>query len=140
MRDGQKYGALGMLNTTWDDDGEALFAMTWPAIVFGAACSWQEGEAGIENFKSKYDWAFYRNTDNTFRDAIQSLTRAHSILRAAGAGEANDEAFWTNPFSEVGASYIEKAAARQRMSGSKRNARLLRFIAIERKRKRMSTR
>ena len=111
VRDGQKYGALGMLNTTWDDDGEALFAMTWPAIVFGAACSWQEGEAGIENFKSKYDWAFYRNTDNTFRDAIQSLTRAHSILRAAGAGEANDEAFWTNPFSEVGASYIEKAAA-----------------------------
>ena len=110
VRDGQKYGALGMLNTTWDDDGEALFAMTWPAIVFGAACSWQEGESGIESFKSKYDWAFYRNTDHTFRDAIQSLTRAHSLLRAADAGEANDEAFWTDPFSEVGASYIEKAA------------------------------
>lgn len=109
VRDGQKYGALGMLNTTWDDDGEALFAMTWPAIVFGAACSWQEGEAAIESFKSKYDWAFYRNTDNTFRDAIQSLTRAHSLLRTAGAGEANNEAFWTSPFSEVGAIYNQKA-------------------------------
>ena len=41
VRDGQKYGALGMLNTTWDDDGESLFGMTWPAILFGAACSWQ---------------------------------------------------------------------------------------------------
>ncbi|HKP88141.1 MAG TPA: beta-N-acetylhexosaminidase [Blastocatellia bacterium] len=110
VRDGQKYGALGMLNTTWDDDGESLFAMTWPAIVFGAACAWQQGESPIESFKSKYDWAFYRNTDNTFRDAIQRLTRAHSLLRASGAGEAYDEAFWGDPFSEVGAEYVRKAA------------------------------
>jgi hypothetical protein len=109
VRDGQKYGGLGMLNTTWDDDGEALFGMTWPAIVFGAACSWQEGEAPIESFKSSYDWAFYRNDDNTFRDAIQELSRSHSIMRAAGLGEANDDAFWLDPFTELGAQSIEKA-------------------------------
>jgi hexosaminidase len=108
-RDGQKYGALGMLNTTWDDDGESLFAMTWPAIVFGAACSWQQGESPIESFKSKYDWAFYRNESHEFRDAIQGLSRAHALLRDAGVGEANDEAFWSNPFSEEGASYMQKA-------------------------------
>jgi hexosaminidase len=111
VRDGQKYAALGMLNTTWDDDGESLFSMTWPAIVFGAACSWQQGESAIESFKSKYDWAFYRNTDGTFIDAIQGLTRAHTLLRAAGVGEANDEPFWADPFSELGAEYAEKAEA-----------------------------
>src|SRR3989442_12250972 len=42
-RDGQKFGALGVLNTTWDDDGESLFAMTWPALALGAGCSWQAG-------------------------------------------------------------------------------------------------
>ena len=109
VRDGQKYGALGMLNTTWDDDGESLFGMTWPAILFGAACSWQQGEAGIETFKSNYDWAFYRNPgDSTFQNATQELTRSHSILRNAGAGEANDEAFWDDPFTELGAKSAEK--------------------------------
>src|SRR4029079_9321569 len=94
---------------TWDDDGESLFAMTWPAIVFGAACSWQQGESPIESFKSKYDWAFYRNNGHEFRDAIQGLSRAHALLRDARVGEANDEAFWSNPFSEAGASYMQKA-------------------------------
>ncbi len=109
VRDGQKYGALGMLNTTWDDDGEALFGMTWPAVVFGAAAAWQQGETAIESFKAKYDWAFYRNTDAAFRDAIQNLSRAHSLLREAGVGAASDDAFWLDPFSENGASYIKKA-------------------------------
>ncbi len=109
VRDGQKFGALGMLNTTWDDDGEALFGMTWPAIVFGAACSWQPGESSVEGFWSKYDWAFYRNEDSTFQDAIQNLTRAHALLASVGLGGAFDEAFWADPFSETGARYIEKA-------------------------------
>jgi len=115
VRDGQKYGALGMLNTTWDDDGESLFGMTWPAIVFGAECSWRLGEAGIEGFNGNYDWAFYRNEDNTFRDVIQDLSRSHSLLRAAGAGESLDSAFWEDPFSETGATSAEKAlpAARE---------------------------
>lgn len=115
VRDGQKYGALGMLNTTWDDDGESLFGMTWPAIVFGAECSWRQGEAGIESFKANYDWAFYRNDNNTFRDAIQELGRSHSLMRAAGLGEANDSAFWDDPFTELGAKSAGKAlpAARE---------------------------
>ncbi|HEX8091596.1 MAG TPA: beta-N-acetylhexosaminidase [Blastocatellia bacterium] len=115
VRDGQKYGALGMLNTTWDDDGEALFAMTWPAIAFGAACSWQQGESSIESFKAKYDWAFYRSEDDSFREAIQNLARAHSLLQDAKAGNAHDDSFWSDPFSEQGARYAQKAlpAARE---------------------------
>jgi hexosaminidase len=109
VRDGQKYGALGMLNTTWDDDGEALFGMTWPAVLFGAACAWQQGESSIESFKAKYDWAFYRNDDQTFLEANQRLSRSHSLLRDAGLSGAFDEAFWLDPFSEAGARYTEKA-------------------------------
>jgi hexosaminidase len=122
VRDGQKYGALGMLNTTWDDDGESLFGMTWPAIVFGAECSWRQGEAGIESFKANYDWAFYRNDENTFRDAIQELSRSHSVMRTAGLGEAFDSAFWDDPFTELGAKSAEKAlpAARDLRLGAER--------------------
>src|SRR6266567_7892303 len=35
VRDGQKAGAIGMMNTTWDDDGESLFEMAWHPIVLG---------------------------------------------------------------------------------------------------------
>src|SRR6267143_2174209 len=107
-RDGQKFGALGVLNTTWDDDGESLFAMTWPALVFGAACSWQAGESSIEAFQAKYDWAFYRNEDATFREALANLARAHALLAGQGLGGAFDDAFWMDPFTEAGARFTEK--------------------------------
>lgn len=115
VRDGQKFGALGMLNTMWADDGEALFAMTWPAMVFGAACSWQAGESSIEAFESRYDWAFYRNDDGTFRQVLSHLAKAHTLLASRGLGGAFDDAFWMNPFTEAGAQYTEKAlpAARE---------------------------
>jgi N-acetyl-beta-hexosaminidase len=44
VRDGQKAGAVGMMNTTWDDDGETLFDVSWYPIALGAAASWQVGE------------------------------------------------------------------------------------------------
>ena len=83
VRDGQKRDAMGMLNTTWNDDGEALYGMAWPTLVFGAAAGWQSGESSIDQFKNAYDWAFYRNADDaTFRDATRE-----SGSRPPGAGE-----------------------------------------------------
>jgi hypothetical protein len=115
VRDGQKAGAIGMLNTTWDDDGESLFDMCWPALVYGAAAGWQPGESSIDNFKSSYDWAFYRNSDTTFRDAINNLDRAHAALAAAGLDRAYDDLFWADSFSADGAARMQQAlpAARE---------------------------
>jgi hypothetical protein len=109
-RDGQKYHALGQLNTTWDDDGEALFEMTWPSLVFGAAAAWQPGESAIEEFRRSYDWAFYRNAaDHSFSDAIEQLAQTHERLRQAKLPGAMDEGFWVDPFSDAGWRYSERA-------------------------------
>jgi hypothetical protein len=109
VRDGQKHQAIGALNTTWNDDGESLVDMAWPALVFGAAASWQPGESSIDDFKSSYDWAFYRNEGDTFSGVIKNLDRAHTLLAGAKLDNASHELFWSDPFSEAGANTAAKA-------------------------------
>jgi hypothetical protein len=109
VRDGQKHQAIGALNTTWNDDGESLVDMTWPALVFGAAASWQPGESSIDDFKSSYDWAFYRNEGDTFSGVIANLDGAHKLLAGVKLDNASHELFWSDPFSEDGANMAAKA-------------------------------
>ena len=111
VRDGQKHQALGALNTTWNDDGESLIDMDWPALVFGAAASWQPGESSIDDFKNSYDWAFYRNNDDdgTFAEVIENLNRPNTLLGGVKVDSASDDLFWSDPFSEAGANIAAKA-------------------------------
>ena len=113
VRDGQKHQAMGALNTTWNDDGESLVDMAWPALVFGAAASWQPGESSIDDFKNSYDWSFYRNNDDdrTFAEVIENLDRPHTLLAGVKLDNASNELFWSDPFSEAGANTASKALA-----------------------------
>src|SRR3984885_11073743 len=111
VRDGQKLGAIGMLNTTWNDDGEALYGMAWPTLIFGAAAGWQAGESNIDQFKEAYDWAFYRNGDTTFRDAIENLDSGHKALKKINVETETDDLFWIDPFTPGGAGMMQKVAA-----------------------------
>jgi hypothetical protein len=95
VRDGQQNNAAGMMNTSWDDDGESLFEMTWYGMVLGAAVAWQQTPFELERFKNDFDWAFFRNDGTEFVDALQAVGRVNSIL---GIGPS-DELFWREPFS-----------------------------------------
>src|SRR5258706_3848301 len=96
VRDGQKAGAIGMMNTTWDDDGESLFEDTWYSIVLGAAASWQEGTVDLDRFDASFDWAFFRNDGDQFVKAERSLGSAGTLI---GIGGPTDELFWRDPFT-----------------------------------------
>jgi hexosaminidase len=121
IRDGQLHQAIGALNTNWNDDGESLVDMTWPALVFGAAASWQPGESSIDDFKKSYDWAFYRNGNinnnenddvdggRTFIEVIENLDRPHTLLGSVKLDNASNELFWSDPFTEAGANTAAKA-------------------------------
>ena len=95
VRDGQATGALGMMNTSWDDDGETLFEMTWYGIVLGAAAAWQDKAVERDAFDADFDWAFFRNDGDEFTDALQTLGSVNTLL---GAGPT-DEMFWREPFN-----------------------------------------
>lgn len=109
-RDGQKFGALGMLNTEWKDWGEALGGMDWPGFVFGAACAWQPGESSIDEFRDSYDWAFYRNTDHLFENILDKLANTNSLLDGVKLNGTYTSYFWADPFSQAGADYATAAA------------------------------
>ena len=97
VRDGQGAGALGMLNTTWDDDGESLFEMAWYGIILDAAASWQPQAVDPKTFDADFDWAFFRTDGDQFVTAIHALGSVNSTL---GIGPS-DEVFWRNPFTTV---------------------------------------
>jgi len=108
VRDGQRLGAAGLLNTTWDDDGEALFNQTWAGVLFGAAAGWQPGESSIESFQQSYGQAFYRDTTGRADAAERLLMVAHATLAKAGLVEGSDALFWRDPFSADGVIAAEK--------------------------------
>lgn len=102
IRDGQKLGATGALNTSWDDDGESLFNQVWYGALFGAAASWQQGESSIDRFTSSFGRVFHGDTTGKIDAAQKKLTQAHVLLRSAGVGDASDYLFWLDPWSEEG--------------------------------------
>jgi hexosaminidase len=110
VRDGQKLGAKGMLNTVWNDDGEGLFDQDWFGVLFGAAASWQAGESSEDAFAASYGLAFHGDQSGKIDQAQKALRAAHALLKTAGLGDARDSYFWVDPFSPAG----QKIAAKIR--------------------------
>lgn len=99
---GQRLGATGVLNTTWDDDGEDLFEPNWYGIAFGAAASWQQGSADTAAFQSSFGAVFCGDTTGAIDGAERALARAHALLDSVGVGGATDRLFWMDPWSPPG--------------------------------------
>lgn len=96
VRDGQAAGALGVMNTNWDDDGETLFEMDWYGVGLGAAAGWEIAPLNVEEFDKKFDWAFFRAEGGEFTKGIRSLGAASKTL---GITETQNSLFWQNPFT-----------------------------------------
>jgi hypothetical protein len=96
VRDGQKAGVLGMMNTEWDDDGESLFETAWYGITLGAASSWQQAPLDTAEFERDFDWAFFRHEG----DEITKATRALGGVNALLGISSSDDLFWRDPFTD----------------------------------------
>ena len=97
VRDGQKAGAIGVMNTNWDDDGETLFEMTWYGVGLGAAAGWENAPLDVEKFDEKFDWVFFRAEGGDLTKSIRALGAASKTL---GIETITQNAlFWQNPFT-----------------------------------------
>jgi hexosaminidase len=102
VRDGQKLGAKGLINTVWNDDGEGIFDENWFGVLFGAAASWQQGDSSQGDFIASYGQAFHGDETGKVSQAQQEVMAAHATLKKAGLEDAQDSLFWVDPFSPEG--------------------------------------
>ena len=101
-REGQASGATGMMNTTWDDNGDAIFNQAWYGVVFGAAAAWQHSESDIARFQRDFGLQFHGDTTGRIDDAQRHLTAAHQALQQSKAGDASSYLFFVDPWSDEG--------------------------------------
>lgn len=74
---GTKYGATGLLNTDWGDDGHVNFlACSWHPILLGAAMAWNEGEPSPESFDRSFGFLFFGQRDDRAATALRRAARA----------------------------------------------------------------
>lgn len=95
VRDGVKHGALGMLNTDWEDDGEAINAVKWHADAWAAECAWNASATVPELFNRRVGAVLFGETGNHFGQAVELLARTHRLSGVNGMANAR---FWERDF------------------------------------------
>ncbi len=91
IRDGVKHGALGVLNTTWDDDGENFFNYNWHGVFWGAECAWNASQTAIDGFNRRFGAVLLGEPGDHLGKAIEALSKTH---RLPGFGGMTDRQFW----------------------------------------------
>lgn len=79
IKDGEKYGATGVLNTTWDDGGFALFNNNWRGLIWGAELSWhtpkpkETSDNRWYQFNVAFDYQFWGLPLSEYQNALANL-------------------------------------------------------------------
>ena len=129
-RDGAKLGAMGMMNTAWDDNGHNLFEYNWHGLAWGAECSWnpasaltgeearRERDEKLKRFNSSFDAVFFQNkgvTDLYFHIDSLRFRKAKGLLGESGFWEDILNFFPSNTNSETETANLELAAEASQM-------------------------
>lgn len=93
-RDGEKYNAMGVLNTTWDDDGENLFGYNWYPLSWGADASWNPLNQNQDRFDASFARIFYGAKDDMLVKGILQIEKSASVMDFYDLG---DKHFWSWP-------------------------------------------
>ncbi len=102
-REGKAAGAIGQLNTVWNDDGETLASSNWFGILYGADAAWTGGTASPGDFQASYGALFHGDATGRLDAAQAEIMAAQAILKNdAKAGDASDGLFWIDPWSRDG--------------------------------------
>jgi hypothetical protein len=102
VRDGQRLGSTGSINTVWNDDGEGLYNQDWYGVLFGPVAAWQAGESPIPDYQQAYGPVFHGDSTGKINEAEKELMAAQEALGNAHVHMNSDEIFWIDPWSAQG--------------------------------------
>jgi hypothetical protein len=108
VRDGAKHGALGVLNTAWEDDGEALHGYNWHGYAWGAECAWNASTTTPEDFNRRIGAVLFGEQGDHFGLAIELLAQTHRLPEMQGM---NNVRFWQQDFPPQGDAATARASA-----------------------------
>ena len=99
LREGRKSHALGLMNTIWTDDGQALMRAAWPGIAYGAAAAWQSAPIDQRAFFATYSSLMYpAAAAQEIGSALDDLAQAEVAIQGV-LGDDSMLEFWNNPFT-----------------------------------------
>lgn len=111
---GQKYGAIGLLNTDWGDFGHINHPwLSVPGILYGAALSWNNRSNVFDVLNRAISFLEYGDKSEQFMEAFRALS-CHEIFdwyHAVLWIEADDDLQRKEIFSEI---RVEEAPAANR--------------------------
>jgi hypothetical protein len=83
VRDGQRLGSIGTINTVWNDDGEGLFNQDWYTVLFGPVAAWQPGESPIGAYQDAFGQIFHGDASGKVSEAEKEIMAAHAAMGTA---------------------------------------------------------
>ena len=78
-RDGYKNGALGVINTCWDDFGESLTNCALYGLALGAEMSWNAVSTKERNTEANFTNHFFGSTSDTLINYLDSISEISKI-------------------------------------------------------------
>ncbi len=82
VRDGARLGAIGMLNTVWQDNGEGLFGCNWYPLVWSAECAWKPALAGSSEQAGQVFQARHNEFDRAYPAVFYGLQHGEADASA----------------------------------------------------------
>jgi hexosaminidase len=73
IQEGFQHGALGVLNTVWDDGGAHFFSRDWYGVAYGADQSWNPHTTNDSLFDDRFTQTFYPELPFRFPELIHLL-------------------------------------------------------------------
>ncbi len=96
-REGYRAGALGVIVSSWNDNGGAeLRELNYPGYAWGAECAWNPMGSDPAHFEDTFFRQFFKTNSSIPRIAYELLSSANNRITW--------EDFWRAPFLKVNAS------------------------------------
>lgn len=128
---GRKSGSMGMVNTIWSDDVQALKRPMLPGIAYGAIAAWQQKPVDRTHFFGDYASLIYSPAvAEKLATAWASLAESETALQQV-LGQETMTALWLNPFEPELLSSAQAHSAELRRSRLKAEAAEAALLAAE---------